>query len=201
MTHAAPSLSQDFAIGSPPMTALRALFLVCLHHGVTLPVTDLPDFAGQDDFAPRIEAVLQRLGFRSQLMARGGWRMAARLGSAYPALCEGRDGGWFILVHVIDRPDGPQAAILDPAREADGIQLIPRADFLQRWTASDAGPAGQAVEQARAPFGLRWFLPAVRDQAGLLAGVGVAVIASNLIAFALPFLFQVMIDKVIAYGA
>lgn len=184
------------------MTALRALFLVCLHHGVAMPVAEMPVLAEDEGFAPQIGETLRRLGFRSQTLTRADWRAASRLGTAYPALCEGRDGRWFILVHVIDTPEGQRAAILDPAREADGIVLLPKALFLERWTGTLVlARPGKAVETARQPFGLRWFLPAVREQAGLLAGVGVAVIAGNLIAFALPFLFQVMIDKVIAYSA
>jgi len=202
MTHVSPSLSQDFSIESPPMTALRALFLVCLHHGVTLPVAELPAFAGTSGFAPLIEEVLHRAGFRSRTLLRAGWRAASRLGTAYPALCEGRNGGWFILVHVVDTPEGPRAAIFDPARESAGLVLLTQADFISRWSGTLViVQPGKVVEQAREPFGLRWFLPALRDQAGLLAGVGVAVVAGNLIAFTLPFLFQVMIDKVIAYSA
>lgn len=180
------------------MTALRALFLVCLHHGITLPVTELTNFDDQS-LAPRIEAVLQRTGFHVRQIKRGGWRTASRLGSAYPALCEGKDGCWFILAHTVDLPTGPHAAIFDPAREAEGILFLPRAEFEARWSGRlILARLRQDEQAARRPFGLGWFMPALLEQRGLFAGVAMAVLIGNLIAFALPFLMQVMIDSVIS---
>ncbi|SOC11604.1 peptidase domain-containing ABC transporter [Rhodobacter maris] len=181
------------------MTTLRALFLLCLHHGVTLPVQEFPALR-EGDFAPMIEATLRRTGFRVRSLRGAGWRLASRLGGAYPALCEGRDGGWFILVHVVDLPGGAQAAILDPAQEAKGIQLLPQAEFEARWSGKILlAQLKKTATTARRPFGLAWFLPALWRQRGALAGVATAVIVGNLISYCLPFLTQVMIDKVIGH--
>jgi len=192
-------LQEEFVLGTPSMTTIRAMFLLCLHHGVTLPVQEFPLLEGKD-FLPGIETALRRVGFRLRTMRRANWRLAARLGSAYPALCEGRDGGWFILVHVVDLPNGPHAAILDPAREADGIQILPKAEFEARWTGTIVlATLRQTASSARRPFGLSWFLPPLWAQRKLLVGVATAVVVGNLISYFLPFLLQVMIDKVIGY--
>ena len=195
------SLTKEHAPSAPPMTALRAMFLVALHHGVTLSPEMLPHLS-DTDFAPPLVATLKDAGFQARLITRAGWKDAARLGTAYPALAEMKDGRWAILVHVIPGQTGPQAAVLEPAQESDGIRLIPRAEFEARWSGRlilVRKPGQQTATHQ--PFGLRWFLPAVLDQGGLLAGVAIAAVVANLISFSLPMLFQVMIDKVIAHQA
>lgn len=202
MSFAAARPSEEFSLASPQMSALRALFLLASHHGVTLPVAEFPSLAASGSFAPALAEALGRAGFRTRVLTGGGWHKAAGLGSAYPVLAEVQGGAWVILVHTIKGPQGDQAAILDPAAEAEGLHLIPKAAFLARWTGALllARPS-RPVQQATRSFGLGWFLPAMLAQKGLLAGVGLAVILGNLIAYALPLLFQVLIDKVIAFHA
>ena len=199
MTHAlSPRQQEDIALGSPQMTALRGLFLICLHHGVTLPVTEIPSLE-EGSIAPKIETTFQRAGFRTRQITGGNWRSAKGLGSAYPALCEGKDGRWFILAHTVDLPAGPHAAILDPAREGEGILFLPQTEFEARWSGRLILARLRKTEtSARRPFGLGWFMPALLEQRALFGGVAVAVLAGNLIAFSLPFLMQVMIDSVIS---
>lgn len=193
-----PRISDTIAPDAPHMTALRALFLLASHHGVVLGPHDLPELR-EPGFAPALSAALTKLGFRSTVM-RATWRKAAALGSAYPVLAERTGGAWMILVHVVGTGAEAKAAILDPACEAEGIRLVPRNEFEQIWTGTLllARPRlEQTVENM--PFGLRWFVPALAGQRRLLVGVAVSVLLGNLISFALPLLFQVMIDKVISH--
>ena len=196
-----PRFAEAHAFDAPHMTALRALFLLAVHHGVTLGPHDLPQLA-EPDFAPALIDTLGRLGFRSRLMTQASWSQAASLGSAYPVLAERRDGRWVILVQVVGSGAEARAAVLDPATEAEGIRLIERAAFEQDWSGKLL-LARRGSDQAAAltPFGLRWFLPALSAQRGLLAGVAVSVILGNLIGFSLPLLFQIIIDKVISHQA
>ncbi len=201
MTVSDPRLAQELALRAPQLTALRATFLVALHHGVTLGPEDLPRLI-DGDLTPSVIAALHRAAFRTRTLPRATWSTVSRLGSAYPALIPMRDGRWVILVHVVDTHDGSRAAVLDPDREAEGIQLIPKQRFLAEWSGRVllVRPSPARVAELR-PFGLAWFLPAMRAQRGLLAGVAVAVIVGNLIGFTLPLLFQVLIDRVIAHHA
>jgi len=202
MSFVAPDPVAEFSLASPQMSALRALFLLALHHGVTLPPAEFPDLSPDGGFAPAMAAALGRAGLRTRIVSGAPWRKASGLGSAYPVLAEMRGGAWVILIHTLKGPQGEQAAILDPAAESEGIRLIAKADFLARWTGALllARPT-RPVQQANRSFGLAWFLPALLAQKGLLAGVATAVILGNLIGYALPLLFQVMIDKVIAHHA
>ena len=196
-----PNLAKELALHQQGMTALRAAFLVAAHHGVALRPEDLPKLAA-GDLVPSVTEALTRAGFRTRLIERAQWDTAAGLGTAYPALLPMKDGSWAILVAVMVQDQGPVAAVLDPAREAQGIQMIPRARFLAQWSGRILlVQQAVAAELQPAPFGLSWFMPALRAQGGLLAGVALAVIAGNLISFSLPLLFQVLIDRVIAHQA
>jgi subfamily B ATP-binding cassette protein HlyB/CyaB len=191
-----PTLARDLALREHQMSALRATFLIAAHHGITLRPEALPRLV-EGDAAPMILATLAAAGFHARLSKGATWTRLANLGTAYPVMAGCKDGGWLIVVAMM--PDA-QIAILDPRQEAKGVQTLPRARFTDLWDGRIllARPAPREADQ---PFGLAWFMPALRAQRGLLAGVAVAVILGNLIAFALPLLFQVLIDRVIAHQA
>jgi subfamily B ATP-binding cassette protein HlyB/CyaB len=186
---------------APQLTALRCAFLIAHHHGVHLAPDALPAIADGDMAAP-LRRALESAGFRVRLLERGTWKRAASLGSAAPALARMNDGRWLILVHAGPAEGGDMAAILDPQREAQGVHAIPRAAFEAAWSGTLllARHAPKVTDEAQ-PFGLRWFIPELLRQRGLLAGVGMAAIASNLIAFAIPLLLQVLIDRVVTHEA
>ena len=201
MSALSPRFAEDHALDTPQMTALRALFLLAVHHGVTLSPQDLPHLTGPD-FAPILQATLDRLGFRTRLMQETTWSQAASLGSAFPVLADRKDGRWFILVHVVGSGVEARAAVLDPATEAEGVRLIGRSEFEKIWSGRLLLARPKMLSQTeRTPFGLHWYLPSIDSQRGLLAGVAVSAILGNLIAFSMPLLFQIMIDRVISHQA
>ena len=196
-----PKLAQELALREHQMTALRAAFLIAAHHGVALRPEDLPKLT-EGDMVASVIAALTKVGLHSRLMQRCTAKTAATLGTAYPALIPCKGGGWIILVTTMDQDGAQVAAVLDPANEAAGVQMMSMPQFVARWL-------GQILLVQRAPaskgentaFGLSWFMPAVRSQSRLLAGVALAVVVGNLINFSLPLLFQVLIDRVIAHQA
>lgn len=180
---------------APELTALRCLFLVAVHHGLHMAPEDLPPADGPD-MLPAVLGAMKRLGLKARALTGCGWDKAANLGTAYPALAIRRDGSWVALVHVVPGPDGtPMAAVLDPAEEAAGVRLVPRAEFEAGWSGTLVlcRRAAPAAEEDR-PFGLAWFLPEIARHRRFFAGVAVAAVLSNLIGFAIPLLFQVLID-------
>ena len=187
---------------APELTALRCLFLVAVHHGLHMAPEDLPPADGPD-MLPAVLGAMKRLGLKARALTGCGWDKAANLGTAYPALAIRRDGSWVALVHVVPGPDGtPMAAVLDPAEEAAGVRLVPRAEFEAAWSGTLVlcRRAAPAAEEER-PFGLAWFLPEIARHRRFFAGVAVAAVLSNLIGFAIPLLFQVLIDKVVPHQA
>ncbi len=186
---------------APELTALRCFFLVALHHGVQLAPEELPAVSAPGALLTALLGTMGKAGLRTRVLRRCGWDKAAGLGTAYPALAQRKDGSWVILVHVVPGAEGaPLAAVLDPAEEQQGVQLVPRAAFEASWngTLILCRRAAAAVGEDR-PFGLGWFLPEIARHRRFFLGVAVAAILSNLIGFAIPLLFQVLIDKVVAH--
>ena len=200
MSIADPKLARELAERENQMSALRATFLIASHHGVALRPEDLPTLV-EGDMLPSVTAALGRAGFRTRVLAKGGWATLAGLGSAYPALVPTQGGGWVILIQTTEQDGAPVAAILDPADEGRGVHLVPKPEFLARWSGRIVLAQPKAAEGQESRFGLSWFLPALRSQSRLLGGVALAVIIGNLISFSLPLLFQVLIDRVIAHQA
>lgn len=202
MTAQDPRLAPHLSILAPQLTALRCTFLIAAHHGVHLAPEALPQVV-EDDMTASVRTALGRAGFRTRLLTRAGWTKATKLGSAYPALAKMRDGHWIVLVHAMPGADGEiAAAVLDPRREADGVHLVSRGDFEAEWTGVLllARRAPALTDETR-PFGLSWFIPELLKQRHLLAGVATAAVTANLIAFAIPLLLQVLIDRVVAHQA
>ena len=200
MTISDPNLAKELAQREHQMSALRATFLIASHHGVALRPEDLPALAA-GDMAASVTASLGKAGFRTRVLHKGGWAALAGLGSAYPALIPMKDGAWIILIQTTEQNRQPVAAILDPAQEALGVQLVERAEFLAKWSGQIILVQPKVAGQESGEFGLAWFMPALRSQSRLLMGVALAVTMGNLISFSLPLLFQVLIDRVIAHQA
>ena len=174
-----------------------------MHHGVQLAPEELPNAQGPETL-PAVLGTLRRLGLKARALTGRGWDAAAGLGSAYPALAVRRDGSWVVLVHVMPGTDGaPAAAVLDPADEAAGVQLVPRERFMAEWSGTLVLCRRRAPTspEAERPFGLSWFIPEITRHRGFFAGIAVAALLSNLIGFAIPLLFQVLIDKVVPHQA
>ncbi|ONG42661.1 hypothetical protein BKE38_29210 [Pseudoroseomonas deserti] len=171
-----------------------------MHHGQHLTPAELP-VPGAGDMTGAVLRSLKAAGLSGKALTRCDWDKAGSLGTAYPALATRRDGSWFILVHVMAAADGAKlAAILDPRDEAAGVQLVTREAFLAEWSGRlVVARRANKVTDENQRFGLRWFLPEIIRHRRLFQGVAIAAIMANLISFAIPLLFQVLIDKVITH--
>jgi ATP-binding cassette subfamily B protein len=187
---------------APELTAIRCVFLVAMHHGLRLRPEELPAIAAADMLPPVLRA-MRAVGLKGRALRGCSWEKAGALGTAYPAMLVRKDGSWAILIQIVPGPDGSgQAAVLDPAREHLGVQLVPPARFLEEWSGTLLlVKRMHALDDEAQPFGLRWFLPEIIRHRRLFAGVATAAIVANLIGFATPLLFQVLIDKVITHQA
>jgi ATP-binding cassette subfamily B protein len=187
---------------SPHLTALRSLFLVAMHHGVHVPPEVLSRADPSDPVASML-GVMREVGLTGRLLQRRSWRDISRLGSAYPALVERTDGTWLIVASAIPATDGVQAlAVLDPTAEQSGIVVVARTEFEAAWTGRlllCKRKRGVGDIHDKQPFGLRWFVPEILRNGRYLRDVAVAASMSNVISFATPLFFNVMIDKVVPH--
>jgi subfamily B ATP-binding cassette protein HlyB/CyaB len=175
---------------SPHHTALRCLFMMALHRGVTL---HPEQFAGvaEGDTIGSVLRVLRDGGLNGVLSRRAGWEVLR--GATMPAMAQWLDGHWVMLLHA-----GEEIRLLDPRAEDAGVIGMPREVFLRDWSGV-AILCQKPTTETSEPFGLRWFLPDILRHAGLFRDVALAATMSSLIAFATPLMFQILIDKVIVH--
>jgi ATP-binding cassette, subfamily B, bacterial HlyB/CyaB len=185
---------------NPDLTALRSLFLLAMHHGCHLTPEQIQQ-AQQPDMVTGLRQVLRNAGFETQPLARCSWSDVTGLGSAFPVLASLQSGAWVIVAGVLGRGAEAQLAVLDPAREALGITLMPQAPFLASWNGTVLLCKRQAPAAAETRFGLAWFMPEILRHGGILRDVTIAAFSSSLIGLATPLLYHVVIDKVIPYRA
>jgi subfamily B ATP-binding cassette protein HlyB/CyaB len=185
---------------SPHLTGLRCFYLVALHHGVQV----APEKLGEADEADTVGSLLRLMrdvGLAGKLLRGRKWDELTRLGSAFPVMAEQQDGGWVILVSTIAMADGRvEAAVLNPLNEQGGVKLVPRAEFEAAWTGRlILSKRKFKITDENQPFGLMWFMPEIVKNGRYFRDVAVAAMMSNLISFATPLFFQIMIDKVIPH--
>jgi subfamily B ATP-binding cassette protein HlyB/CyaB len=190
----------DLHLSSPYLTALRSLFLVATHHGVHVP-PELLSRADPSDPAAAVLWVMREIGLTARLLHHRHWRDVSRLGSAYPAMAERLDGTWIIVASAVPTEDGTGAlAVLDPAVEQSGIIVMSRAEFEAAWTGRLLlSKRRRQLADERQPFGLAWFVPEILRNRRYLRDVAVAALMTNIISFATPLFFNVLIDKVVPH--
>ena len=183
-------LSAAAPLLSPHHTALRCVFMMALHRGVTL---QPEQFAGVSD-ADTVGSVLRVLrdaGLNGAAHRRAGWDDLR--GAVLPLMAQCHDGHWVMLLYV-----GEEVRLLDPRFEDEGVIRQPRDTFMRDWSGMAILCQPPPAETSE-PFGLRWFLPDILRHGGLFRDVAVAALMSSLIAFATPLMFQILIDKVIVH--
>lgn len=191
---------RDMPRWSGSLTALRALFLLAMHHGCHLSPEQLAAAQGGDVEAGLLH-VLKHAGFEARISANQAWDDVAGLGSAFPVLARMHDGTWHILAGVLGAGADAQLAVLDPSREQLGICLTKRAEFLAAWGGTLLLCRRAAAQDSSDRFGFSWFVPEILRHGGIIRDVTIAALASSVIGLTTPLLYHVMIDKVIPYRA
>ena len=185
---------------SPHLTALRCLYLVALHHGVQVPPEKLGE-ADEADTVGSLLRIMRDLGIAGKILKGRSWDDIARLGSAYPVMAEQKEGHWVIVASTLALADGRVvAAVLNPLSEQSGVQLVSREQFTETWTGRlILSKRKFKITDESQPFGLMWFMPEIVKYGRYFRDVAIAAMMSNLISFATPLFFQIMIDKVIPH--
>jgi subfamily B ATP-binding cassette protein HlyB/CyaB len=185
---------------APHLTALRCMFLVAMHHGVQVPPERFAD-AEESDPVGSVMRIMRDMGLTSKILKNRGWKDLSSLGSAFPVMAEQKAGNWVIIISAFTNPDGePMVAQLDPRVEASGISLISQDKFSETWTGRLllCKRKFKLIDESR-PFGLQWFMPEISKQWRFMRDVAIATLMSQLISFATPLCFQIIIDKVIPH--
>lgn len=175
------------------------MFLVAMHHGIQMSPDELPAEAAADGMTTILRA-MREVGLKTKVLRNCSWKKAGALGGAYPAIAIRKDGTWMILAHVLPGEGARVAAVLDPLRENEGLELVSEAEFLGNWSGTlILCKRVYTLADENQPFGFRWFMPEIMRHGKFFRGVAIAAIMSNLIGLCFPMLFQVLIDKVITH--
>lgn len=181
-------------------TALRSIFLVALHHGIQLQPEQLAMGGNAADPLGSVQRVMRDAGLSSRVIKSCKWESLARLGSAYPAMAIQKEGNWVIVTQVVKAADGEMVAVVDPLNEHAGMVLVPKQVFLDAWSGTIVLCKKRPVEAvSNEPFGFRWFIPEIMRHSRLLRDVAIAAMMCNVISFAIPLLYHVIIDKVVPH--
>jgi ATP-binding cassette, subfamily B, bacterial HlyB/CyaB len=184
---------------SPHYTALRCLFVVCLHRGVQLKPENFTEVKESDTLGSVLR-VMQKVGLRGRVLPHCKWKKLTALGYAFPVMAQQKSGNWVVLLNTVKGEDGTAVTVLDPVSADERATVMSRAEFVESWSG-----ALILCKRARQPsdenqhFGLRWFLPELLRHKRLFRDVAVAATMSAVIAFATPLMFQILIDKVITH--
>jgi subfamily B ATP-binding cassette protein HlyB/CyaB len=185
---------------SPHHTALRCAFLVTAHHGRRLPPDQLVTIEERDPLRSMIR-VLRGASFECRALKNRRWKDVIALGKVFPVMAVYKTGRWAIVVGLGgDETGGPALAVLDPANEKAGLQMMSCAKFEAQWSGTLVlCKPKQGLFDEEQPFGLRWFMPEIIRHRRYFRDVAIAAIFSNLINLSIPLVFHVLIDKVIPH--
>lgn len=185
----------------PYHTAVRSAFLVALHNGVHLQPEQL-GVGDQKDPLTSVQKILQGAGLDCRISKGKKWDDVRALRGQYPLMTVRKDGRWVIVVGEVPTEEKePGVIVLDPAIEASGPVTMRLEDFLVTWAGIflECRRPRPGLDEENQPFGLRWFVPEILKQRKYLRDVAIAATMCNVIGFATPMLFQVIVDKVIPH--
>ena len=181
-------------------TALRSLFLVALHHGCQIQPEKLAAGGSATDPLGSVRKVMREAGLSAKVIKGSNWSGLTRLGSAYPAMAIQKAGNWVIVLQVVKAADGEMVAIVDPLNEHAGMVLVPEKEFVAAWSGTIILCKKRKTEEVSSePFGFRWFIPEIMRHRRMLRDVAIAAMMCNIISFAIPLLYHVIIDKVVPH--
>jgi ATP-binding cassette subfamily B protein len=122
-----------------------------------------------------------------------------RLSKTFPAILRATDGSALILEGARSDPmKGSVAIIRDPTGPEADLFAVEEAQLAEIWE-------GEVILVKRSffaddeeqPFGLAWLLAQVLQEAKLFREIGIAAMVSTIFAIVPPFMFMIVIDRVL----
>src|SRR5579862_1061302 len=152
---------------------------------------------GEPDTASLI-AIAREIGLEAQSLHMS-FAELPRLAKTLPAILRARNGGALILEDARSDPMmGSVAVVRDPAATGDEQVAIEEIRLADVWD-------GEVILLKRAhlstdeqqPFGLAWIMGQVLRERRIFVDIAASAVASTLFAVAPPFIFMIVIDRVL----
>ncbi|MBQ3059398.1 MAG: ATP-binding cassette domain-containing protein [Desulfovibrio sp.] len=187
-----------------PHRHVRALVSVARHYGKDLAAEDLIHaylLQEREPDATLFMRILNEQGFEGRT-AQAALDNLAEMPSALPVLLHCQGGGLLVLWSLgedgtleVENPDQPQGGrVRVPRTEVEKL-LDGRMTFIK------ALEVDSAIPKEHKGFGLGFFLREIRQMKANMAEVGLAALALQVIALAMPLFFQIIIDRVVTHQA
>ncbi len=192
--------SPEVAVSS----SLQALAAVASRLGLDVSVEQIRRrFAlapGEPD-TPTLLAIAREMGLDAQAISMA-FEELPRLAKTLPAILRAKNGGALILEDARSDPaKGTVAVIRDPNSKEDALIVIDELHLNGVWE-------GEAILIKRVyggiderPFGMSWLIGQLRRERKLFTEIGIAALVSTVFAIAPPFIFMIVLNRVLSEGS
>ena len=182
-------------------SSLQALAIIANRLGVDVSIDQLRRRFALDAGEPTtatLIAIARELGLEARALQLS-FQELPRLSRALPALLRARDGGALILEDArTDPTKGTVALIRDPSASDNAVIAIDELHLAEVWK-------GEAILVKRRhgarddhlPFGMGWLLAQVLREKALFRDIGIGALVSTIFAIAPPFVFMIVLDRVL----
>ncbi len=192
--------SPDPNSGAAVANGLAALVAVAQRRGVDVSVEQLRRRYG--DLRSRLDGgslsvIAGDLGLEAHTL-NVSWLDLPRLRKALPAILLLKEGGTLILESVREDPSGIAAILRDPEGPTDALFAVDELRLSQAWSGEILLVKRRyALADDQRPFGMMWLLGQVFHERRLFLDISIGAIVSTLFALAPPFIFMIVIDRVL----
>jgi subfamily B ATP-binding cassette protein HlyB/CyaB len=116
-----------------------------------------------------------------------------------PLIAVSKEGHFFLIAKIRDAKDGTKEFLIhDPLN--NGVAVLNESEFMHKWANRCIFITKRAqLLEAKAQFGLSWFIPSIIKYKKFLTDVLIASFFIQLLGIASPIFFQVVIDKVLVH--
>jgi ATP-binding cassette subfamily B protein len=155
-------------------------------------------FSGREPSTNIIIAIARDLGLDAR-RANLQWRDLPRLKKVLPAILRLKDGGVLVLETIQENPSiGSVAVLRDPTGPPDALVAVDEARLREAWDGEILLIKRRyGAQDEERPFGGYWLFEQVLRERRLFFDIGAAAIVSTLFALVPPFLFMIVIDRVL----
>jgi ATP-binding cassette subfamily B protein len=186
-----------------PMSTLAAFAAVAQRRGVDVSTEQLRRsyvFGEEEPRSSVVIAIARDFGLEARQISLR-WRDLARMQASLPAILRLRDGSSLILESFREQTSSGAVAVLrDPTVASDALMAVDEARLTAQW-------AGEVILLKRRhaladddrPFGLAWLFSQVMREKSIFRDIGIAAVISTVFAVAPPFLFMIVIDRVLVH--
>ncbi|MFO0996674.1 MAG: peptidase domain-containing ABC transporter [Alphaproteobacteria bacterium] len=197
------TLIRDESSGEQPALSslLHALAAVARRLGVDATVQHIArshDFRGMAPTSSQIIAIARGLNLEARSI-NVTWHDLPRLKKALPAILPIRGGGGLVLESIHETATAGTIAVLrDATASADVLIEVDEARLADIWDGEIILVKRRyAITDEQNPFGMRWLLGQVLHERRIFIDIAIAAIIGTVFAVAPPFLFMIVLDRVL----